>query len=106
MMFTLPAGWRPHSQAFRATFLGDDGRPTPASAIVLGRLAKFCHANRTTLKVSFARQQADPIATAAAEGRREVWLLLQQYLTLDESDVMRVMAAHDRAQESNDNTPF
>lgn len=106
MMFTLPAGWRPHSQAFRAVFIGDDGKPSPAAAIVLGRLAKFCHANRTTLKVSFTRQQTDPLATAAAEGRREVWMLLQQYLSLDEADVLRAISAHERAQESNDNAPF
>lgn len=95
---SFPAGWRRHAMAVRACFLGPDGRPSADGAVVLGRLAKFCHADRSTLKVSLIRQQVDPIASAAAEGRREVWLMLQQYLTLSEADVLRAITAHEAVQ--------
>jgi len=95
----FPPGWRRQAAAARACFLGDDGRPTPDGAILLGRLAKFCYAQRSTVKVSLVLQQVDPIATAAAEGRREVWMLLQQYLTLSEVDTLRATIASDSATQ-------
>lgn len=104
-LFQIPPGWRRTSHAVRACFLGSDGKPTPDGAVVLGRLAKFCHANRSTTKVSLVHQQVDPIASAMAEGRREVWLMLQQYLTLNELDVIRAIASSDATQQSQDE-PF
>jgi hypothetical protein len=93
----FPPGWRRQAAAARACFLDGEGKPTPDGAILLGRLAKFCYAQRSTVKVSLVLQQVDPIATAAAEGRREVWMLLQQYLTLSEADVLRATMTADRA---------
>jgi hypothetical protein len=97
----FPPGWRRQAAAARSCFLDGEGRPTPDGAILLGRLAKFCYAQRSTVKVSLVLQQVDPIATAAAEGRREVWMLLMQYLTLSEHDTMRATMASDSATQGD-----
>jgi hypothetical protein len=55
--------------AYRQTFKG------PLAEVVLRDLAKFCRANQPTF-------HADPRAHALIEGRREVWLRLQNYLQL------------------------
>lgn len=48
--------------------------------IVLADLAKFCRANETTYL-------QDPRAHAALEGRREVWLRIQQYTNLSPDEL-------------------
>lgn len=48
---------------------------SPPGQAVLKDLARFCRANETTF-------HADPRAHALAEGRREVWLRIQQHLHL------------------------
>lgn len=48
---------------------------SPAGQAVLIDLAKFCRANATCF-------DADPRVNAALEGRREVWLRIQQHLNL------------------------
>lgn len=48
---------------------------SPAGEMVLEDLAKFCRANETTFS-------ADPRVSAMLEGRREVWLRIQQHLGL------------------------
>lgn len=48
---------------------------TPHGEAVLKDLSKFCRADRTTF-------DADPRKHAALEGRREVWLRIQQHLNL------------------------
>lgn len=58
--------------AYRTLFM-HDGKPTPAAAIVLRDLSKYCYAARPTLKVSQVTQQSDPLSMAFAEGRRDVW---------------------------------
>jgi hypothetical protein len=50
---------------------------------VLRDLAKFCRANEST----FAK---DPRAHAVLEGRREVWLRIQQYLRLTEDELYQL----------------
>lgn len=47
----------------------------PAGQEVLIDLAKFCRADRSTF-------HADPRSHALLEGRREVWLRIQQHLNL------------------------
>lgn len=44
--------------------------------VVLEDLAKFCRANETTF-------HDDPRVHAALEGRREVWLRIQEHLKID-----------------------
>lgn len=55
--------------AYQTTFKG------PLADVVLRDLARFCRAHESTFHV-------DPRAHAVAEGRREVWLRIQNHLKL------------------------
>ena len=55
--------------AYRTTFKG------PLSEVVLKDLSRFCRAHESTF-------QPDARAHAVAEGRREVWLRIQNHLQL------------------------
>jgi len=76
--------------AYRAIFR-PGGMLTPAGEIVLADLAKFCRATVSTTAVSRVTGCVDPIASAQAEGRREVWLRLTQHLQLNDADIYRMM---------------
>lgn len=52
-------------------------------AIILEDLAKFCRAHSSTF-------HPDPRVHAALEGRREVWLRIQQHLQLDDETLWRL----------------
>ena len=52
---------------------------------VMKDLAKFCRANETTY-------QNDPRLHAVLEGRREVWLRIQNYLDLTPEELMKLYA--------------
>ncbi len=69
--------------AYRRLFLGEDGLSGDGQ-IVLADLAKFCRATQSTAVVSPISRSVDPIATAMAEGRREVWLRITAHLHIDE----------------------
>lgn len=60
--------------AYRTTFKG------PVAEVVLQDLAKFCRAHQSTF-------HADPRAHAVAEGRREVWLRIQNHLKLTDEQL-------------------
>lgn len=77
--------------AYKGAFSTVDGKE------VLKDLARFCHADRTSLVVSNGK--IDPIATAVAEGRREVWLRIADFNGLT-SDQMRLLADQ-ASQEEN-----
>lgn len=62
--------------AYCSVFKKDD----QAVKKVLKDLAKFCRANRTTV-------HRDDRATAVLEGRREVWLRIQEHLRLSEDEL-------------------
>lgn len=68
---------------------------TPAAEVVLRDLARYCYAQRPTLTVSIVTKQADPVAMAFAEGRRDVFNRITALLNLDESDIERI--AHQRS---------
>jgi len=55
----------------------------PPGDEVLQDLAKFCRANQTTY-------HADPRVHAVLEGRREVWLRIQQHLQLSDDQLWRI----------------
>jgi hypothetical protein len=55
----------------------------PMGEEVLRDLAKFCRAHATTF-------HTDPRAHALAEGRREVWLRIQQHLNLTDDELWRL----------------
>lgn len=64
--------------------------PTPSAATVLAVLAAFCRANKPTSVYSHVRGQIDPLASARADGRREVWLLINEYLNLDDRTILNL----------------
>lgn len=76
--------------AYQRTFLGDDNRPHMDAVIVLADLKRFCYVERTTVKVSPTTQTIDPMAMAFAEGRREVFMRLVQFLNLDDVAVHKL----------------
>jgi len=55
----------------------------PAGQAVLRDLEKFCRANETCFN-------GDPRIHAAHEGRREVWLRIQQHLNLSSEDLFQL----------------
>lgn len=83
--------WLSKRRAFRACFLDDNGIATASGARALKDLARFCDAYRSTVKVSSVTGQVDPIASAVAQGRREVWLHLQAQLELPDAAVLQMM---------------
>jgi hypothetical protein len=71
------------SQAYRQVF-----KDSQASQRVLRDLAKFCRANDSTF-------HADPRNHAVLEGRREVWLRIQNHLQLDTETLWKVYGRKD-----------
>lgn len=71
------------SDAFKACFCNEDGEISRDGARVLRDLAEFCHSSRSTLKVSPTTRQVDPLAMAAAEGRRDVFRRIVAFIDLD-----------------------
>jgi hypothetical protein len=65
------------------------GPPNPPGAIVLAHLARFCRANKPT-SVYLDDGSVDPIASARMDGRREVWLLINEHLHLDDAVVLNL----------------
>lgn len=76
---------------WRGMYRGEEGELTPAARAVLVDLQRFCYASRSTIKVSPTTGQVDPYAMAVAEGRREVWLRISEYLKLDDRDLQALL---------------
>ena len=75
--------------AYRAIFwnvtpVEENGELHPAADIVLRDLARVCYATKTTAS-------ANPLAMAAPEGRRQVWLHIKTQLRLTDSQVDRIL---------------
>lgn len=64
-------------RAYQLTFNGVSGE------LVLADLAKFCRADETTF-------HADPRIAAMLDGRREVWLRIQEHLRLSPEELYRL----------------
>jgi len=88
-MEKLLAKIRKRRYAYRRLFLGDN-RLNADGQTVLADLAKFCRANASTAVVSPISRSVDPIATAMAEGRREVWLRIMGHLHLEDRVVLNL----------------
>lgn len=56
----------------------------PENVAVLSDLAKFCRAGESTF-------HADPRAHALMEGRREVWLRIQNHLKMDSESLWKLI---------------
>jgi S-adenosylmethionine:diacylglycerol 3-amino-3-carboxypropyl transferase len=75
---------------YQNCFLEPNGKPTAAGERVLKDLARFCRANASTAIVSPLSRTVDPLASAIAEGRREVYLRIIRHLYLDETYLTRL----------------
>ena len=80
--------WR--RQSYKRVFLNQDGQPHRDAEIVLADLKKFCRASSSTVVVSPVSKSIDPYAMALAEGRREVWNRIAQYLYLDDKTIQQL----------------
>lgn len=80
--------------AWRGLYREPTGELTPPARTILVDLQRFCYANRPTIKVSPTTGQVDPYAMAVAEGRREVWLRINEYLKLDDRDLQQLLRQH------------
>lgn len=78
-------------RAWQAAFLNDDGTLNDNGKKAIGDLARFCYANRSCIKMSPKSGTIDPIATAVAEARREVFLRITQAMNLDERELQRLI---------------
>ena len=74
-------------QNYRRLFLNGDGHVNPSAEIVLADLKRFCRVETSTVVVSPVTKTIDPMAMAMAEGRREVWNRIQQYLQMADRDI-------------------
>lgn len=68
------------TRAYRMVFRDDQ----PADVFVQQDLARFCRAHETCVV------PGDKIATAVLEGRREVWLRIQQHKNLTPEQLFRL----------------
>lgn len=91
--------WRTNQRAYyRDVFGAPEVEPTRAQAAVLKELREFCFANLGTARsipiFSLFRGRrggaVDPYAMALAEGRREVWLLIDGFLNLTDEQLARI----------------
>ncbi|SRR5258706_10585305 len=71
---------------------------TPAGRHVLMDLAKFCRATQTCIVTPGGGDVRTPIdkdRTLVLEGRREVWLHIQQYLNLTPEELHHIYNPHE-----------
>lgn len=81
--------------AYQHTFLAN-GKPHVNAQTVLADLKRYCGADIEGLVVSPVTRTADPIATAYRAGRRDVYLRICKYLSLEGLDIED--ATHDDRQ--------
>jgi hypothetical protein len=86
---------RKRRYSYRRMFLGEDGL-SPDGEVILADLSKFCRANSSTAVVNPISRSVDPIASAMAEGRREVWLRIMAHLHIDEKVVFNLTENEDQ----------
>jgi hypothetical protein len=70
--------------AWQRLLLDGEGKVSRDAEIVLKDLARFCRAHQSTAVFSRIRGSLDPLASARADGRREVYLRIVENLHLDE----------------------
>ncbi len=75
------------ARAYKNLFLAPDNKtPAPLADKVLADLKRFCYAG-TSCVIRGENGQIDTHATAVAEGRREVWLRIQEHLCMDDQTI-------------------
>lgn len=65
----------------------------PDARALVALLAEFCHARRSSIIVSPGSGTVDPLATAVAEGRREVLLWLMAKAGADDDRLDKAIQA-------------
>jgi hypothetical protein len=78
-------------RAWQQAFLNDDGTLNDNGKRALKDLSRFCYAGRSCIKMSPKSGTIDPIATAVAEARREVWLRIMEALNPDDTEIQRLI---------------
>lgn len=78
-------------RAYHRALFGDDGELNENGKIIMADLKKFCRGGQSTTMVSPISRTVDPLASAQAEGRREVYDRIVQMLHLPD----RVLAELD-----------
>ena len=73
---------------YQGALLDDAGTPTRHAAPMLADLADFCRANESTFN-------ADPRVHALLEGRREVFLRIINFLSIDSETVSSLVKVKD-----------
>ncbi len=71
---------------WRAAFLDEFGVLTTEGALALKALGDFCHAYKTTAKFSPVMGTLDTAAMSFAEGRREVFLFIDEMLKVNDAE--------------------
>ncbi|WP_374414282.1 hypothetical protein [Novosphingobium colocasiae] len=79
----------PRSRVYRWLFGHPEGGLSPVGEMVLWDLRRFCHAGDATVF------NTDPLEMARREGRREVFVRIQNMLSLDEFQVRQLMEIDD-----------
>lgn len=87
------------AMSYQALFVRPGGELAPAADVVLKDLARYCYANRPTLKVSQVTQQSDALAMAFAEGRRDVWNRITAMCALSDDQIARIATARGNDDE-------
>lgn len=78
-------------RAWQAAFMNDDGTLNDNGKKAIGDLARFCYANRSSIKMSPKAGTIDPLASIAAAARFEVFLRITQAMNLNDLELQRLI---------------
>jgi hypothetical protein len=79
--------------------LDDKGDFLPWARVLMHDLGKFCYMNKTHVKVSKLSGRIDPIASAVAEGRREVYLRIIEILNFTDENALKMIEQLNQREE-------
>lgn len=82
-------------RAYRRAMLADDGTLNENGKRIMADLKEFCRGERSTTMVSPVSRTVDPLASAHAEGRREVYDRIKQMLHLPERVLVELGESHE-----------
>ncbi len=76
--------------AYKECFNGQGSKLSEPGSIVMEDLARFCYGTKTTAIAT--ANGIDPIASAQAEGRRQVYLRVLAHLHMSDSAILESIA--------------
>jgi hypothetical protein len=82
----LAAKRRVFADAFARLMLNNDRTLKSEAKIVMAAMSHFCSAGETTVRYA-PDGKVDALASAIAQGRHEVWLEWNRYLTIQEAEL-------------------